>query len=69
MTKNADEKVLHASNCVLVLSVGALIILGCIDVVPSKQASLAVIFYSFMAVVVISLVVSLSIAWKRRHRE
>ena len=67
MTRNADEKVLQVSNCILAFSLGALIILGCIDVVPSKQASLAVLYYSCMVVVVVSLGVSLAIVWKRRR--
>ena len=69
MTRNADKKVLEVSNCILALSLGALIILGCIDVVPSKQASLAVLSYSCMSVVVGSLGVSLAIIWEKRHRE
>ena len=69
MARNADKKILCLSNCILALSLGALIILSSIDVVPSKQASLTVLAYSCMAVVVVSLAVSLSIVWKRRHRE
>ena len=69
MARNADKKVLCLSNCIWAFSLGALIILSCIDVVPSKQASLTVLAYSCMAVVVVSLAVSLSIVWKRRHRE
>ena len=69
MARNADKKVLCLSNCILALSLGALIILSCIDVVPSKQASLAVLSYSCMSVVLISLCVSLSIGWEKQHCE
>ena len=69
MTSNVDKKILCLSNCILALSLGALIILSCIDVVPSKQASLAVLACSCMVAVVGSLVVLLSIVWKRRHHE
>ena len=68
MTRNADKKVLHYSSCILVLSLGALIILSCIYVVPSKQTALDVLSYFCMAVVVVSLGVSASIVWKRLHR-
>ena len=69
MVRNADKKILCLSNCILALSLGALIILSCIDVVPSKQASLTVLAYSCMVAVVGLQVVSMSIVWKRRHRE
>ena len=69
MERNADKKILCLSNCILALSLGALIILSCIDVVPSKQASLAVLSYSCMSVVLISLCVSLSIGWEKQHCE
>lgn len=69
MARNTDKKVLCLSNCIWALSLGALIILSCIDVVPSKQASLAVLSYSCMSVVLISLCVSLSIGCEKQHCE
>ena len=69
MARNTDKKVLCLSNCIWALSLGALIILSCIDVVPSKQTSLAVLSYSCMSVVLISLCVSLSIGWEKQHCE
>ena len=67
MAENVNKKIrriLNYSLCGLFLSLGTLVIVSFIDVVPSKQAVLQRIFYSCLIVFVAFLSVSLYI-WKK----
>ena len=68
MAKNVNEKgryILNCSLCILLLSLCALVIVSFVNVTPSKQASLEILFYSCLIVFIASLIVSLYLIWKR----
>ena len=58
MTKNASKKLVRISNCCLILSLCALIMISFIDVVPEREPILEMMFYGCAVVFVISLSVS-----------
>ncbi len=70
MAGNASKRILHVSNYSLCLSLGALIILSFIDVVPWKQAILTSLFYSCGIVFAISLSITVcTITARSFHRK